>query len=48
MSVNRRRMLTVARTDLLVGLLAWVAAATGLWRGARAVTRPRLLGIDGL
>jgi ABC-2 type transport system permease protein len=34
-------------TGILVGLLAWVAAVVGLWRGARAVTRPRLLGIDG-
>jgi ABC-2 type transport system permease protein len=30
-----------------IGLLVWVAAAVGLARGARAVTRPRLLGIDG-
>ncbi|MGI8685541.1 MAG: ABC transporter permease subunit [Acidimicrobiales bacterium] len=34
-------------SGILVGLLAWVAAGAGLWRGARAVTRPRLLGIDG-
>ena len=32
---------------ILVGLLAWIAAVVGLWRGAHAVTRPRLLGIDG-
>lgn len=31
---------------LLVGVLVWAVAAAGLWRGARAVTRPRLLGID--
>lgn len=30
----------------LVGLVAWMLAALGLMRGARAVTRPRLLGID--
>jgi ABC-type Na+ efflux pump permease subunit len=30
-----------------VGLVAWCAAAYGLWRGARAVTRARLLGVDG-
>jgi ABC-2 type transport system permease protein len=29
-----------------VGLCAWTAAVFGLMRGARAVTRPRLLGID--
>lgn len=30
-----------------IGILVWAAAAVGLARGARAVTRPRLLGIDG-
>jgi len=30
-----------------IGALAWVAAVYGLWRGARAVTRGRLLGVDG-
>lgn len=34
-------------SGIIVGLLAWVAAVWGLARGARAVTRPRLLGIDG-
>ena len=29
-----------------VGLCAWTAAVLGLMRGARAVTRPRLLGVD--
>ena len=29
-----------------VGLGAWTAAVLGLMRGARAVTRPRLLGVD--
>ena len=31
---------------LVLGLVAWIVAALGLLRGARAVTRPRLLGID--
>lgn len=31
---------------LVVGALAWAAAVFGLIRGARAVTRPRLLGVD--
>jgi ABC-2 type transport system permease protein len=31
---------------LVVGSLAWIAAVLGLMRGARAVTRPRLLGVD--
>jgi ABC-type Na+ efflux pump permease subunit len=30
-----------------IGAVAWVAAAYGLWRGAHAVTRARLLGVDG-
>lgn len=34
-------------SGVVVGLVAWVVAGAGLWRGARAVTRPRLLGIDG-
>ena len=32
--------------DVSVGLIAWIAAALGLMRGARAVTRSRLLGVD--
>jgi ABC-2 type transport system permease protein len=35
-----------ASSGLLLGLVAWSFAAFGLMRGARAVTRPRLLGID--
>jgi ABC-2 type transport system permease protein len=31
---------------LLVGALAWTGAILGLKRGARAVTRPRLLGVE--
>jgi len=31
----------------LLGALAWGAAAYGLLRGSRAVTRARLLGVDG-
>ena len=34
-------------SGIVIGLVAWAAAIAGLWRGARAVTRPRLLGIDG-
>ncbi|MDP9389493.1 MAG: ABC transporter permease subunit [Actinomycetota bacterium] len=33
-------------SGLVLGLLAWVAAGVGLWRGAHAVRRPRLLGVD--
>lgn len=33
-------------SGLLVGLVAWIVAAFGLVRGARAVTRSRLLGVD--
>jgi ABC-2 type transport system permease protein len=35
-----------ASSALILGSIAWVLAIVGLWRGARAVTRPRLLGID--
>jgi ABC-2 type transport system permease protein len=36
----------VRNSGWVLGLLAWVAAAFGLARGSRAVTRARLLGID--
>ena len=35
-----------SRAGLVVGGLAWAVAVLGLMRGARAVTRPRLLGVD--
>ena len=31
---------------ILLGLVAWLLAALGLLRGARSVTRERLLGVD--
>ena len=34
-------------SDLWVGLAAWIIAFAGLRRGTRAVTRARLLGVDG-
>lgn len=39
-------LLGAGESGFILGILAWVAAAIGLMRGARAVTRPRLLGID--
>ena len=36
-----------SRPALAIGALAWLLAGIGLWRGARAVSRPRLMGIDG-
>src|SRR5580704_4600205 len=33
--------------DVWVGLIALLVAFAGLWRGSRAVTRARLLGVDG-
>ncbi len=40
-------LLGEARSGLVVGALAWLAALVGLQRGFRAVTRERLLGIGG-
>ncbi len=40
-------LLGETRSGLVVGALAWVAAAVGLRRGFRAVTRERLLGVGG-
>ena len=37
---------TAASSGLVVGAVAWAFAILGLMRGARAVTRPRLLGVD--
>ncbi len=34
-------------SSVVLGVLVWIAAVAGLRQGARAVTRPRLLGIDG-
>ena len=34
-------------SGIALGVVVWVAALLGLARGARAVTRPRLLGVDG-
>jgi ABC-type Na+ efflux pump permease subunit len=31
---------------LIIGAVAWVGALAGLWRGSRAVSRARLMGID--
>jgi ABC-2 type transport system permease protein len=35
-----------ARGSLIIGAIAWIGALVGLWRGSRAVSRPRLMGID--
>ena len=40
-------LFTTDATSWFVGGVAWVAAAIGLARGARAVTRSRLLGVEG-
>ena len=37
---------TAGSAGFVVGALAWAVAIVGLVRGARAVTRPRLLGVD--
>ena len=40
-------LFTTDATSWFVGAVAWVAALVGLSRGARAVTRGRLLGVEG-
>ena len=40
-------LLGAGQTAVALGAVAWVGAVWGLWRGARAVTRPRLLGVEG-
>lgn len=35
-----------SKSAWVLGGIAWLAAIFGLWRGARAVSRPRLMGID--
>ena len=40
-------LLGAGETAVALGAVAWVGAVWGLWRGARAVTRPRLLGVEG-
>ncbi|MCU1448684.1 MAG: hypothetical protein JWP02_854 [Acidimicrobiales bacterium] len=40
-------LLGAGQTAIAVGAIAWVAAIWGLRRGARAVTRARLLGVEG-
>ncbi len=37
-----------AKSAFYLGLVAWLVALLGLWRGARSVTRPRLLGVDNV
>lgn len=39
-------LLGAGNGGLWVGLAAWTVAVLGLRRGARAITRPRLLGVD--
>lgn len=39
-------LLGAGNAGFWVGLAAWMVAAFGLMRGAHAVTRPRLLGVD--
>jgi ABC-type Na+ efflux pump permease subunit len=40
-------LLGAGQTAMALGAIAWVAAILGLRRGARAVTRSRLLGVEG-
>jgi ABC-type Na+ efflux pump permease subunit len=39
-------LLGAGHSGIVVGAVAWIVAVAGLVRGARAVTRPRLLGVD--
>jgi ABC-2 type transport system permease protein len=39
-------LLNAGGSGVLVGAIAWIVAILGLRRGARAVTRPRLMGVD--
>ena len=40
-------LLGAGQTAVFLGAIAWIAAIWGLRRGARAVTRARLLGVEG-
>jgi len=40
-------LLGAGQTAIALGAVAWLAAIWGLWRGATAVTRARLLGVEG-
>jgi ABC-type Na+ efflux pump permease subunit len=40
-------LLGAGQTAIALGGVAWLAAVWGLWRGASAVTRARLLGVEG-
>jgi ABC-2 type transport system permease protein len=40
-------LLGAGRTAIALGAVAWLFAVWGLWRGAGAVTRARLLGVEG-
>jgi hypothetical protein len=40
-------LLGAGQTAIALGAVAWIAALWGLWRGAGAVTRARLLGVEG-
>jgi len=40
-------LLGAGQTAIALGGVAWIVAVWGLWRGAGAVTRARLLGVEG-
>src|SRR2546425_7783447 len=40
-------LLGAGQTAIALGAVAWLAAIWGLWRGVGAVTRARLLGVEG-